>query len=267
MKFIIPLSFVFVLFFSNCEMGGPSTATSGKDTIPPVLRLAGNEIDTALVYMAYSDPWVILRDVDEYGDLKCIDGFLEHNPHSGVTFNKTDDKLISSEESLIQVEGTVDVRYPGTYTLTYTGRDHAGNLSIPVTRTVKVVENPHSYLNGIYDVKCDCKITDPVSSKIRTSTGTYTAYVSNASKRGFELSLLNIGPDYIMPKTALIGDTLDIGYYHRDLNYNSRGYGSLAPDKKSFTITAVSYPWQPLITYSCTSVYTRRLDILKQEKK
>jgi len=44
--------------------------------------------------------------------------------------------------------GTVDANTVGTYTLTYTAQDAAGNLALPVTRTVNVVLDPNGDEDG-----------------------------------------------------------------------------------------------------------------------
>jgi hypothetical protein len=49
---------------------------------------------------------------------------------------------------MITGNGTVDASSVGIYTLTYTATDAAGNLALPVTRTVNVVLDPAADEDG-----------------------------------------------------------------------------------------------------------------------
>lgn len=58
----------------------------------------------------------------------------------------------------VEVAGTVDYQKPGSYTLTYTAEDAAGNAAIPVTRTVNVADGgkPAIILIGESMMQLEC---------------------------------------------------------------------------------------------------------------
>ena len=63
------------------------------------------------------------------------------DPGATVTDNKDSTRTITGS-------GTVDTAAVGIYTLTYTATDAAGNLAVPVTRTVNVVLDPAADEDG-----------------------------------------------------------------------------------------------------------------------
>ena len=85
--------------------------SGGGDVTAPVIILNGKQLDTVLLNSAYTDPGVksAIDNVD--GDLK----------------------------SKVTVTGTVDTKTAGTYTLTYTVKDNAGNIAA-TTRNVTVIQ-------------------------------------------------------------------------------------------------------------------------------
>ena len=86
-------------------------AASVPDTTAPVIALSGNALVTVAVGAAYSD--------------------------AGATASDNRDGDISNR---IVVSGSVNTLVVGSYTLTYTVSDLAGNAATPVTRTVSVVD-------------------------------------------------------------------------------------------------------------------------------
>ena len=92
------------------------------DNIPPVLHLIGD------------NP---LR-------LEVFDNFID----PGATAEDNYDGDITSQ---IQVSGTVDTNTVGSYNLSYTVQDTAGNQAVPVTRTVQVLDSTPPNLNLIGD--------------------------------------------------------------------------------------------------------------------
>jgi hypothetical protein len=78
-----------------------------SDTTPPVITLTGSATVTVAWGGSYSDAGATATD----------------NVDSSVTVNSS---------------GTVNTAKPGTYTITYTASDVAGNAATPVTRTVTV---------------------------------------------------------------------------------------------------------------------------------
>jgi len=77
----------------------------------PVISLLGDSTITLTVGDSYTDP-------------------------GATAFDQEDGDISTS----IQVTGTVDTTTPGTYTLTYTVQDSAGNQAVPVTRIIIVEE-------------------------------------------------------------------------------------------------------------------------------
>lgn len=84
----------------------------------------------------------------------------------------------------VSVSGTVDVNTPGTYTLTYTGTDAAGNQSATLTRTVEVVDTtaPTIALEGDspMTVECHTSFTDPGATASDSCAGDLTNAITVA---------------------------------------------------------------------------------------
>ena len=123
-----------------------------EDTTAPVVTLKGNASATSVLNAAYSDPGATASD-DEDGDITTS----------------------------IVVTGTVNKDLKGSYTLTYTATDAAGNVGT-ATRTVKV-ENSAENLAGNYSTTD----TNPAIS------GTYTITVSTSSTTNNKIILNNLG--------------------------------------------------------------------------
>lgn len=81
------------------------------DTSPPVIELLGDGEMTVVIDSAYEDPGAVAND--------DVDGELSP-----------------------EVQNPVDTKVIGTYTITYTAVDSAGNAAAPVTRTVHVEAKP-----------------------------------------------------------------------------------------------------------------------------
>ena len=96
-------------------------ACTKDDTSKPVITLKGQASVTVILNSTFEDPGYTAED-DEDGDIT----------------------------SSVVVSGTVDVNTAGTYVITYTVSDAAGNIGT-VDRTVKV-ENAAKYLEGAYSV-------------------------------------------------------------------------------------------------------------------
>lgn len=246
MKFFTFLIPVLLGLTFSCERAvdnDPSTPAY-KDSIPPVLHLNGESIDTAYLYTKYADPGVKLLD-EKAGDLFIY------------------------TEGIVETHGEVNTRLPGTYTITYSARDAAGNAAIALTRTVNVVENSTTFLNGNYTVACTCTILPQGSSTPSMVSSTYTAAVLSSPRRDqFQISRLNLGPVNVMPGAHLNGSSIDLDYYDRELNYtdgSEKIYKNvLSPSKTSFTIETSVMPWSPLVTYHCINIYSKNLSIQAQ---
>ena len=103
-----------------------------EDTVPPALALIGGASVT----------------------LECPANYIEE----GAT---ADDACEGDLAGRIQIEGSVDDRTPGVYTLTYSVVDGEGNAAAPVTRTVTVVDTvaPSLALRGNATVTIECGTT------------------------------------------------------------------------------------------------------------
>ncbi|NBU71660.1 MAG: DUF5011 domain-containing protein, partial [Bacteroidetes bacterium] len=102
---------------SAVEVGQLYQQGAPPDTVPPVITLIG------------ADPLEIYR------------GSIFTDPGATVTDNVDATRTITGT-------GTVDTSAVGIYTLTYTAEDAAGNLAVPVTRTVNVVLDPNGDEDG-----------------------------------------------------------------------------------------------------------------------
>jgi len=80
-----------------------------QDTLAPVITLNGSDTETVEAGFPYTDPGATASDI--------VDGDISGS---------------------VVVSGAVDPAAPGTYTLTYTVQDAAGNAADPITRTVTV---------------------------------------------------------------------------------------------------------------------------------
>ena len=102
---------------SAVEVGQLYQQGAPPDTVPPVITLIG------------ADPLEIYR------------GSIFTDPGATVTDNVDATRTITGS-------GSVDTSTVGIYTLTYTAQDAAGNLAVPVTRTVNVVLDPAADEDG-----------------------------------------------------------------------------------------------------------------------
>ncbi|HOQ90221.1 MAG TPA: DUF5011 domain-containing protein, partial [Candidatus Hydrogenedentes bacterium] len=110
-----------------------------RDTTPPPLTLNG------------PDPMVV----------ECGSTFTD----PGVTVADSCDMMVA-----YTVSGTVDTSVPGSYTLTYNAQDGSGNVAVPITRVVNVVDTtaPVITLNGAspMTVECGSTFTDPGANAV-----------------------------------------------------------------------------------------------------
>jgi hypothetical protein len=242
--FLLPFLSCLALSCELIESKDVGSDTS-QDTIPPVLRFNGAALDTAFLFTRYIDPGVKLMD-EKAGDLFIY------------------------KEGKVETNGEVNTRLPGTYIITYTAKDAAGNSAIALTRTVNVVENSTTFLNGNYSVVCSCSVLPQGSTTPSLVSTTYTAAVLSTDRRdGFEISRLNLGPVNVMPGAHLNGSDITLSYYDRDLNYTDGSEevfkNTLSASKTSFTIETKVMPWSPLVSYHCKNVYTKKMSIGLQE--
>lgn len=123
------------------------TATDPSGNTATVTRTV-NVVDTTAPTVTLNGPATLT--------IQCGNTFTD----PGATGTDTCDSTVS-----INVSGTVNTNTPGTYVITYTGFDDAGNASTPVTRTVTVQDTlpPTITLNGAnpLTVQCGASFTDP----------------------------------------------------------------------------------------------------------
>ncbi len=235
--------FLFPLLMFSCELIEDTDliASNRKDSIPPVLQLNGEALDTAYLFTDYVDPGVKLLD-EKAGDLFIY------------------------KEGKVETSGEVNMRLPGSYVITYSAKDAAGNFALPITRTVNVVENSTTFLNGNYSVVCSCTVLPQGSNTPSLVSSTYTAAVLSSPRRdNFQISRLNLGPVNVMPGAQLNGSDISLEYYDRDLNYTDGSEevfkNTLSPSKTSFTLETKVMPWSPLVSYHCKNVFTKKMSI------
>lgn len=104
---------VYTVTYTSTNNAGTSTASFSvtvQDTIAPTVALNGVSTMTINLNDPFSEPGATVTD--------------GNNPNPPA----------------FMVAGTVDTGVEGNYTLTYTATDDAGNASLPVTRTVTVVD-------------------------------------------------------------------------------------------------------------------------------
>lgn len=204
---------------------------------PPAIILNGNKVDTAYLYSQYNDHFARVEE-DTDGVLNCDD-------HTLIT-NST---------------GSLNMQLPGTYYLHYNANDSRGNALAAATRTVHVVENGTTFLNGSYDVACTCTAVAGAISNITSHN--YTATVApNPTKHHFDLIGLHIGAERISSDATLNGSSIEIGFFSPDYDHtNSKISGNLSATKNSFTIDSKFYRYAPRIIYDCRNFYTRQLVI------
>jgi uncharacterized repeat protein (TIGR01451 family) len=168
----------YTLNYSVTDGSNVATATRTVhvvDTTAPTLTLNGDASVTVECHTSYADAGASVAD--------ACDGNIPVN-----------------------TAGSVNTDVPGTYTLTYTASDDAGNAATPVTRTVHVVDTtkPTVAINGaaVMTLECTSGFTDPgakatdacagdltgsivVSGSVNTSVvGTYTLTYSVSDPSG-----------------------------------------------------------------------------------
>lgn len=195
-------------------------------------EMVGRQNDTAFLYSNYNDPGAYYRDRNQF----C-------------------------RPIRVEVSGTVDTRLPGVYLLHYSAVDTSGNTAT-ITRTVNVVENKAGFLNGSYDVSCNCTVTIGAASPTVTNDN-YNATVSTGEKNShFVVVPLKIGPEYIVPSTILLGDSIGVDYFNCSYNIPTNTFfGKLSPSKNAFTIESNVISYTTGAAYHCKSMYVRRVRI------
>jgi alpha-tubulin suppressor-like RCC1 family protein len=118
------------------EFGYPTDPTNadtdGDGFIDKTESLAGTDPNDATVFPDTQAPLITLIGADP---LEVYKGATFTDPGATVTDNKDATRTITGS-------GTVNTATVGIYTVTYTATDAAGNLALPVTRTVVVKSIP-----------------------------------------------------------------------------------------------------------------------------
>lgn len=233
------LCLVIVCF--GCESNVPYYGEEAiQDTIPPIIRLIGYKVDTAYVYAEYKDPGAEIYDY-KGGVRSCKDATL-----------------------VTEVEKNINNRLPGTYLIHYKGYDSLGYPLAVATRTVIMMENSSTFLNGDYHVACTCTAIAQSATQPTITSGNYTVAITSSHLRNrINLSALEVGSEVLVPDVSLEGNTLNVWFWSPDLVQlsESPNSGVIAPDKNSFTIKTAARPYQEAVTYHCKNVFTKQLII------
>ena len=203
--------------FSSCKK---------DDTTPPTITVSGgNSARTqSLPAIAGQGTWT--------------------NP--SATANDDKDGDISSK---ITVSGTVDPNTEGTYTLTYSVSDAAGNTATQ-SITVNIV-NDADFLNGAYGAHDTCQVTAPFNYNptVNVSTTVNNALVINnfgAFGTGININGTLSGSNITIPSSQTLGGSSSI------VSASGAIISATAPVKFS-----VNYTWTDgTNTEVCISMYT-----------
>lgn len=228
--------FTFLLLFATgCNNNESETVV---DLGKPRIELNGEKVDTAYLFAEYKDPGASFFE-DKNGEKNCYD-------YGVVT----------------EIEGVVNTNLPGTYYLTYHAKDTLGNAMTPVTRTVVVVENAASFLNGEYTVACTCTAI-PQGSTSAVTTENYTAVVMPESENHhFKIVALNLGLSKLIPNSVLIGDSIELGFFSPEYTYyNNECKGQVDPSGNSFTVQTTTQLYSPKTKFKCTNVFKKMVAI------
>jgi hypothetical protein len=241
MKILKLIGLFLVIVFFSCE-GNESyyRQESIQDTIPPIIRLIGYKVDTAYLYAEYNDPGAEIYDY-KGGVRSCKDVTL-----------------------VTEVEKNINNRLPGTYFIQYKGYDSLGYPLAVATRTVVMLENSSTFLNGGYNVACTCTAIAQGASQPSITTGNYTVAITASQLRNrINLSALEVGSEMLVPEISLEGNTFNVWFWSPDLVQlsESANSGILAPTRNSFTLETSARPYQPAVTYHCKNVYTKQMII------
>lgn len=202
------------------------TSCSKEDITAPVITVSGgNSVSQNLPSTAGNGSWT--------------------NPTATATDDEDGD--ISSS---VSVTGTVDPNTAGTYTLTYTVSDAAGNTATE-TVTVNVV-NSADYLEGGYNAHDTCQVTTPFN---------YTSNVSASNTVNGNMVINNFGAfgTGININAALSGTSITIA-----ASQSLGGSASIVAASGTVTNTTtpvfgVTYTWTDGSSSEvCISVYTHQ---------
>jgi len=219
-KFIL-LFGIATFFIVSCN--DESTNDSGN---PVTIKLYGKPVDTAYLNANYEYPFAYVTGDGISGDY-------------GVYAKMT---------------GKVNTSKLGTYYLDYDYTDEKGHPAASITRTVHVVVNSASILNGSYNAVCTCTKEVTGATNPTLTTDTYTAKVSSLNTNNrFELINLKIGSEYVIPITTLKDNSISIDFYR---HVGSLASGTLSAAKNTFTIETTVYETSN-ITYKCKNVYRK----------
>ena len=189
------VAFAFIAFtFTSCD---------NEDTTAPVITLLGNAVETVTLGDTYTDAGATAED-DEDGDITA----------------------------LIIVDNPVNTDSAGTYTITYSVSDAAGNPA-STTRTV-IVEIVRNSWVGQYDGDHNCpSVGSFLTSETMTAGAAADAIVINnfsgtnlnatatVSGQTMTISTQTVGPFVFSNGTGNINNFGN----HIDLTYTSDGYG------------------------------------------
>lgn len=251
------LFIVTVLLFS-CEPKVEDSLSFRRvsDTVSPVIRLVGAEVDTT--YLQISSSTLIAHGVSSYTWLPGSSSAEYDDP--GVSILDEREGILHCTDIRPEITGYVNTKSPGVYYLKYSATDKAGNKSAPITRTVHVLTNSTASLCGIYTAACTCSAFITGALKPTVTTHTYLTAVSpGVFKNSFNTGVLSIGPLDVVPSMFLTGNAISVSFYlsPADFDCNTTTTGTLSAAKNSFTIESTVHKWSPVITYRCVNVFKK----------
>jgi Domain of unknown function (DUF5011) len=150
-------SFTYTFVDASGNTGSTTATVTNIDTIAPVITLIGSGTITVpqTATQTYSD--------------------------SGATFTEVNQAGATSTGTLTASSGSVDTTTLGTYVLTFTKTDAAGNIATPVTRTVTVSDQTPPTASLLYN-NSGSLITSTTSTGLTVTNQSVTATLTGASE-------------------------------------------------------------------------------------
>lgn len=197
--------FALILFWSGCK----------KDTVSPIITLVGEEVMEIPFGSIYNEPGAVARD--------DVDGSITQK---------------------IEISGSVDGNTVGSYTITYTVADDAGNIAT-AERTVNVVMVQTNFL-GMFNESDNCGIQNLIQSS--------SEIIQGASETEIKITGFYLGADM----TANLNG-MNITVPQQTLNtVGIDGSGSIDAAGNVITLDLnFDFVW-PIPDESCRVIYTRQ---------
>ncbi|MCM3871767.1 MAG: DUF5011 domain-containing protein [Pyrinomonadaceae bacterium] len=246
-----------------------SEVTISQSPAAGTLLSSGNTILTITVTDSAGNPATCTRTITVIDNTPPTIGLVGPNPqvvecHTSYTELGATASDNCGGSFAATSSGGVNVNIPGTYTVTYTASDAAGNAAAPVTRTVNVVDttSPVITLNGAatITVECHTPFTDPGASAADTcdtSVAVTTSGSVNPNVVGTYTLTYSATDDSGNPATATrtvsVVDSTVPALAHNNLTIFFNNL-TLVFGANTFTVNGTTYPFNGV---SCThSGYT-----------